>query len=324
LLGVLLGFVLVLTVSASTCSRKEFEAFKTRFNKQYPDQYEEAARFAVFCASLERVNKKNKLQNTNVWGVTKFSDITPEEFRKTHLGCRSQNQIQNKTLTSTTTRTVGPQVSPASFDWRTSSQNILTPVYNQEQCGSCWAFSATESIESQWALAGNQLASLSVQQIVDCDTTSDGCEGGWTQNAYNSVIQEGGQDSWQSYPYTAQDGTCQFDSSNVAAKISSYENVYPNNEPQMASWLAQYGPVSICVDASSWNDYGGGVMSASQCGNSIDHCVLAVGYDTTANPPYWIVRNSWGTDWGVQSGFIYLQFGQNTCDLAYEPTSAQI
>jgi len=324
LFGVLLFFVVVFTVSASTCSRKDFEAFKTRFNKQYSDQYEEEARFAVFCASLERVNKKNKLENSNVWGITKFSDLTPEEFRKSHLGCRSENQLQNKTLTSTTTRTVGPEVSPASFDWRTSSKKILTGVYDQGQCGSCWAFSATENIESQWALAGNTLTSLSVQQIVDCDSTSYGCGGGWTQNAYNCIIKEGGQESWQSYPYTARNGNCQFSSSKVVAKISSWENVYPNNEDQMASWLAQYGPISICVDASQWSDYNGGVMTAQQCGNSIDHCVLAVGYNTQANPPYWIVRNSWGTDWGVQNGFIYLQYGTNTCEMAYEPTSVKI
>jgi len=312
------------TVSASSCSRKEFEAFKTRFNKQYSDQYEEEARFAVFCASLERVNKKNKLQNSNIWGITKFSDLTPEEFKKSHLGCRSQNQLQNKTLTSTTTRTVGPQVSPATFDWRSSSKKILTPVYDQEQCGSCWAFSATENIESQWALAGNALVSLSVQQIVDCDSTSYGCGGGWTQNAYNSVIKEGGQESWSEYPYTAQNGNCQFSSSKIVAKISSWENVYANNEDAMASWLAQNGPISICVDASQWSDYSGGVMTASQCGSSIDHCVLAVGYNTQANPPYWIVRNSWGTSWGVENGFIYLQYGTNTCELAFEPTSAKI
>jgi len=230
----------------------------------------------------------------------------------------------NKTLTSTTTRTVGPQVSPATFDWRSSSKKILTPVYDQEQCGSCWAFSATENIESQWALAGNALVSLSVQQIVDCDSTSYGCGGGWTQNAYNSVIKEGGQESWSEYPYTAQNGNCQFSSSKIVAKISSWENVYANNEDAMASWLAQNGPISICVDASQWSDYSGGVMTASQCGSSIDHCVLAVGYNTQANPPYWIVRNSWGTSWGVENGFIYLQYGTNTCELAFEPTSAKI
>jgi len=250
--------------------------------------------------------------------------MTPQEFKNTYLGCRSQNQLQNKTLTSTTTRTVGPEVSPSSFDWRTSSKNILTPVYNQGQCGSCWAFSATESIESQWAMAGNTLVSLSPQQIVDCDTQSDGCGGGWTQNAYETIVSEGGQELWSSYPYTARNGRCQFDKSKVVAHITGYSNVYPNNENSMASWLAQYGPISICVDASPWNDYNGGVMTAQQCGNNIDHCVLAVGYNTDSNPPYWIVRNSWGTDWGVQQGFIYLEFGTNTCDLAYEPTSATV
>jgi len=309
-------------VSATTCSRGEFEAFKARFKKQYSDQAEEQARFAVFCASLDRVAKKNKnAGEAGVWSITKFSDLTPAEFRRIYLGGRPRNG----TLVSTTTRKVAPGApNPPAFDWRSSSKKILTPVYNQGQCGSCWAFSATENIESQWALAGNSLVELAPQQLVDCDSQSDGCGGGYTQSAYETIISEGGQESKADYPYTGRNGQCQFDKNKVAAKISSWENVYPGNEDQMATWLAASGPVSICVDASQWSDYGGGIMKASQCGNQIDHCVLLVGYDTSKSPAYWIVRNSWGKDWGVEKGFIYLEYGTNTCNLANEPTSAKV
>jgi C1A family cysteine protease len=201
---------------------------------------------------------------------------------------------------------------------------VVTPVYNQGQCGSCWAFSATENIESQWALAGNQLTELSMQQIVDCSDWDDGCSGGWPSYAYDYVIDAPGQDPLASYPYTAEDGTCAYNASAVVAKISSWAyTTTDEDEHQMANYLALHGPISVCVDAEEWDSYTGGLFLASSCGTSLDHCVLAVGYNLAANPPYWIIRNSWGTDWGIK-GYMYLEFGQDACGVATETTSAII
>jgi len=215
---------------------------------------------------------------------------------------------------------------PQTLDWRT--QNMVTPVKDQGQCGSCWAFSVTENIESMYCMK-NQIdcttfAPLAPQEIVDCDTTDQGCNGGDPPTAYAFVMQEGGMEDESDYPYTAQDGTCNFQSNLVKVTISNWQYATSNSdESTMQNNLVSWGPLSICVDAEPWQDYTGGVLMASDCSNSLDHCVQLVGYDMTQSTPFWIVRNSWGTDWG-ENGYIRLQYGQDTCGCADEATSAII
>jgi len=272
----------------------------------------------VFKANLRRARRHQLLDPSAEHGVTKFSDLTQQEFQEFYLGYRP-NDPTSQLHNAASRPTAGDP--PSTFDWR-SHPGVLTPVYNQEQCGSCWAFSAVENMESQWALAGYNLTSLSVQQVVDCDTTDGGCNGGDTPTAYEYIQKAGGLESWKEYPYTAKNGRCRFDKSGVVAQITGWEYAGKNDEAKMADYLATHGPVSICVDASNWNNYKKGILPASKCGNQLDHCVLAVGYDLDSK--YWIVRNSWGTDWGVEDGFIYLEYGTNTCGLATEPTSSTV
>jgi len=127
-------------------------------------------------------------------------------------------------------------------------------------------------------------------------------------------------DTLASYPYTAEDGTCAFNPANVAAKISGANNQFGGSENQMAANLAQVAPFSIIVDASSWQYYTGGILPASQCGDSLDHAVIAAGFQLGS---YWNVRNSWGAGWG-ENGYIRLQFGQNTCGLQTEVLSSTL
>jgi len=214
------------------------------------------------------------------------------------------------------------RIPPTFFDWRVnSSKSVITEVYNQESCGSCWAFSTTEVIESRWAISGQDLVSLSQQQLVDCDTTDFGCGGGWPFKAIQYVASAPGQMLNSDYPYTASQGQCQFDASKAVAKVSGYENAGLNDENAMAAYLSSKGPISVCVDASRWSSYVSGIYPASSCTTSIDHAVVAVGYNL--DQQYWIIRNSWGGDWGI-SGYIYLQFGANACDVAGYPVSAVI
>jgi len=218
-----------------------------------------------------------------------------------------------------TTRTPIVQVSGSapnvtSFDWR--DKNAVTYVKAQGQCGSCWAFSATEAIESAVALGGGGLTELAPEQIVDCDTTDQGCNGGDPRNAMAYVVSAGGLDTEASYPYTAgggQSGQCQ--SETVGATIQGSVDVSDGDESALQSFLQNSGPPSVCVDASSWASYQGGVMST--CGCNIDHCVQAVGITSQFGTPAYKVRNSWNTDWGVE-GFIYLATGNNVCCLANE------
>jgi len=298
-----------------------FTAWKAQFNKQYSTAEEEALRFENFKLSIDRATARNTQSGSATFGLTKYSDMTPEEFKSTLLGYVRPAERSDVGVLAPKDIDV-----PQTLDWR--NQNMVTPVKNQEQCGSCWAFSVTENIESMYCMK-NQIdcttfPPLSPQEIVDCDTTDAGCDGGDPPTAYQFVISEGGLEDDSDYPYTGQDGTCNFQSNLVKVTISNWQYATTSsNEQTMQNNLASWGPLSICVDAEPWQDYTGGVLMASDCSNQLDHCVQLVGYDMTQATPFWIVRNSWGTDWG-ENGYIRLQYGQDTCGCADEATSAII
>jgi len=308
--------ILCIIIGVALANHAQWESFKTKYGKTYsPDQ--EQYRYGVFLHNLKRaaaLQKKEK-EHGATFGVTKFSDLTEAEFRSTHLMPKDFGATYNPTADFLTTQPgnkLGIKPNPTNFNWFAQA-GVCTPVYNQGQCGSCWAFSATETIESYWALAGHPLTSLSVEQIVDCDTTCYGCGGGWPYLAYE-YVEPVGQDSNASYPYTAEggvSGACKFSANSVVAQVATYAQV--SGETGLYQTLSTSGPVSVCVDASSWSAYTGGILTS--CTTNVDHCVQAVGYanyGTAQN--YWIVRNSWGTDWGV-NGFIFIEIGQDLCDI---------
>jgi len=298
-----------------------FAAWKAKYSKVYATPLEEAASLQNFKASVVRVQERNAKAKNPVFGLTKFSDMSPTQFRQ-HLGYVSSGHHDVGVLPA------GPIKAPQQFDWR--KQDRVTNVKDQGQCGSCWAFSVTENVESVYMIKNNigsaDMPPLSPQEIVDCDTDDAGCNGGDPPTAYKYIINAGGLETDADYPYTASGGSCQFDKTKVKAAISSWKYATDPNtksEPEMQDALVNWGGLSICVDASSWQDYSGGVLMASDCSDNLDHCVQAVGYDLTQSPSFWIVRNSWGTDWG-ESGYIKLEFGQDTCGCAEEATSSFI
>jgi cathepsin F len=301
--------------------KARFMDFMRKYNKKYDTKEETQKRFGIFQESLRRADAHQKLNPRAKFGVTKFSDLTPEEFKASYLTSRVKENFQKppaKDFSKTVSlpKTVDCQPDPTNFDW--NSCNVVTPVYDQGQCGSCWAFSATETIESYYAIAGYPLTELSMQQIVDCDTSGSdqGCNGGFPTGAYQYVESAGGLDSLQQYPYTAEDGSCQDNQQDAVATVTNYNSV--NGEDglyQQSSTSASSGggPVSVCVDASSWQDYSGGVLTS--CGDDVDHCVQLTGYAQYGQSgAYWIVRNSWGTDWG-QNGYIWIAIGQDLCSI---------
>ena len=156
---------------------------------------------------------------------------------------------------------------------------------------------------------------LSPAQITQCAKGSAGCGGGWTETAYAYVKNSGGLEQEKDYPYTTAlyqgiTGTCTDTPSKFVIGITGYTTI--TGETNMASYVKSTGPLSVCVDAMTWNTYKGGIMS--NCGKQIDHCVQAVGVDDSTGG-YWKVRNSWGTSWG-ESGFIRLAYGQNSKSIA--------
>jgi len=297
----------------------QFTVFERQYAKSYASPAERAARYTIFKQNLAKVKVLNDLNGSPAFGVTKFMDLTPEEFAQAFL----MPPIDPADLPAAPYAKI-PKITapiPETYDWTTHTPAVVTPIKNQEQCGSCWAFSATEQVESVWALAGNTLVSLGPQQIVDCDKTSEGCNGGYTQYAYEYLIKAGGQESEADYPYTAVNGQCKFSAADVVAKISAWSYVSQkagDENTTMLPFLFNTAPISVCVDAASWQYYNGGVLKT--CGHTIDHCVQITGFTTMDGVPVWTVRNSWGADWGV-SGFIYVPRNQNMCSIATVATT---
>ena len=270
--------------------------WKTQKNKKYgtDDQY----RLSVFYNNYQTVmSHQQNPAKTYEMGFTKFMDLTPEEFKAKYLSSRGHNTKQNiKSLPTTNL--------PASVDWRT--KGAITPVKDQGQCGSCWAFGTTGSLEAISFISGKGLQSFSEQQLVDCSTSegNQGCNGGLHEYAF-AYVESNGITTESAYPYEGVDGSCQV--SGGAFKISSFVNIKAGDVDQLASAVVQQ-PVTVSVDASNWQFYSSGIFS--DCETSLDHEVLLVGYNADA----WIVKNSWAESWG-ESGYIRLARG-DTCGIA--------
>jgi cathepsin F len=297
----------------------KFSAFEKKYSKSYSSPAERAQRLAIFAENLQRVEAMNAEHDGQVFGVTKFMDLSPEEFKAKYLNLKVPSTLPEAPVVDIKAK--APEDLPTEYDWRNNG-SVITPVKNQEQCGSCWAFSATESVEAAWVLAGNTQSILAPQQIVDCDTGDSGCNGGYPSSAFEYIIKNGGLDYEKDYPYKGVDGSCKFKKADVGGNIVSWHYVSQqasDETTKMLTYVAERGPVSVCVDAAPWQYYTGGVLKT--CGSSIDHAVQATGYGVQNGVEVWNVRNSWGEDWGEQ-GYIWLERGKNLCEIATIVTAA--
>lgn len=292
---------------------EEFELFIKQHGKNYQDEVEYESRFRIFRDNLAYIRVFNALGKDWTLGVNHMADLTAEEFKSRYTGYYSQRERNPAPFEAVSI--------PQTVDWTT--QGAVTPVKNQGQCGSCWAFSTTGSVEGAWFLAGHTLVSLSEQQLVSCSQAygNNGCNGGLMDNAFKYIIANG-ITSEANYPYTARTGTCNKTlAANVVAKISKYTDVATDNPVALETAIAQQ-PVSIAVEAdqSVWQLYNGGTVS-SNCGTNLDHGVLAVGYNLGASPAYYKVKNSWGASWGL-GGYIQIaiQNGKGVCGIQMDPS----
>ena len=173
-----------------------------KFGKSYKGPVERAYRRNVFAGSLAQIDALNEASAGAVFGVTKFADLTDAEFRQAHMGYAPRAYpaavVTPHTDASTTKLEVMRAASTATpVDWRT--KGAVTPIKNQGHCGSCWAFSVVEQLESQAFLELGHLPVLSVQQMVDCDDFSHGCQGGSPETAYDQVVIGGGMELAKDY-----------------------------------------------------------------------------------------------------------------------------
>jgi len=306
---------LILASVAAEVTREDFNAFVAKHNKQYSDAVELEHRFSVFRANMDKVALLNS-EESATYGVTKFADMTEEEFQQYPCG----GLLSSLKTRPVSKRVVPPHFTPSiqdpptSFDWTT--QGAVTPVKDQGQCGSCWAFSTIGNVEGAWFLAKNPLTSLSEAELVHCSKTDLGCSGGWPFWALEDILAspyKGGIDTEESYPYVARDAACAFKADTVGARFSNYTNycneqTAPCTEKQMQELLQTKGPLSVCLNATPMQLYASGVSNPAKCDpNGIDHCVTLVGWgvDPVSNLPYWKLKNSWGTVWG-EKGYYRL------------------
>ncbi|CCD15017.1 unnamed protein product [Trypanosoma congolense IL3000] len=271
---------------------------------------------------MERAKEEAAANPYATFGVTRFSDMSPEEFRATyHNGAEYYAAALKRPRKVVNVSTGRP---PMTVDWR--KKGAVTPVKDEGKCDSFWAFSAIGNIEGQWKIAGHELTSLSGQMLVSCDKKNYGCEGGLMDRAFQWIVSsnKGNVFTEQSYPYDSSWGdvpACNMSGKVVGAKISSYVDL-PQDENAIAEWLAKNGPVAIAVDATSFRSYTGGVLT-SCISRRLDHGVLLVGYDDTSKPPYWIIKNSWGKGWG-EWGYIRIEKGTNQCLVQEYASSAVV
>jgi C1A family cysteine protease len=265
-------------------------------------------RESVYYANVAKIDAHNEGNFSWTMDVNQFADLTADEFKAQVVSSSfRRSAVRNATVG---VRGLWSRADlPASVNW--TAAGAVTPVKDQAQCGSCWAFSTTGSVESAWFLAKGTLPSVSEQQLVDCSTAegNQGCNGGLMDYAFEYIIKNKGITTEAAYPYTATGpNTCVAAGKPVAATLSGYKDVPVNSETALETAIAQQ-PVSVAVEAdqSVFQFYSGGVMD-SACGTQLDHGVLAVGYGTLGGKEYYLVKNSWGASWGA-NGYILLGRG---------------
>ncbi|KAH0509873.1 Cathepsin O [Microtus ochrogaster] len=205
-----------------------------------------------------------------------------------------------------------PNVSlPLKFDWR--DKHVVNQVRNQKMCGGCWAFSVVGAIESAHGIQGKPQDDLSVQQVIDCSFNNYGCSGGSPLSAL-SWLNEVKLVEDSEYPFKAQNGLCRyFPQSQAGVSIKGFSAYdFSDQEDEMAKALLSFGPLVVIVDAVSWQDYLGGIIQHHCSSGEANHAVLITGFDKTGNTPYWMVRNSWGSSWGIE-GYAHVKMGGNVC-----------
>ncbi|XP_037536777.1 procathepsin L-like [Nematolebias whitei] len=302
---------------------QHWDQWKSWHQKNY-DEKEEVWRRGVWEKNLRMIELHNLEhsmgKHTYRLGMNHFGDMTNEEFRQI-MTCYRPREDRNASLF------MKPNFlkAPPSVDWRT--KYYVTPVKYQGSCGSCWAFSATGAMEGQLFKKTGKLVPLSEQNLMDCSGPEGnyGCYGGWMNNAFKYVMNNGGLDSEAYYPYVGtvrNAGPCRYSPMYNAIQVNGIVNILSGNESELMNAVATVGPISVAFDAShdSFRFYSSGIYYEPSCVTRPTHAGLAVGYVSLPPVNYWIVKNSWGTSWG-EEGYIRMSKDRgNNCGIASYPS----
>lgn len=329
----LLLFLLPVIVDALSLENvnEEWYHFKLKYNRTYKYPDEENYRFSVFADNLKTIVMHNeaadKGESTYWMGINHFSDLTDREFEERYTGRRIKpdkiKRSGNKFLEKENFNLTN---APREMDW--TKLGCVTNVKFQGECGSCYAFAATGALEGQTCRKRNKKAvSLSEQNIIDCSSNkvflNDGCTGGQAENAYQYVIDNGGIDTEESYPYQGRIGKCKFNKDNVGATASDYIDVRYRDERELQMIVGNLGPTSACIDSSGTKQYQGGIYDGisrkdlSKCSSVyVNHAMTVVGYGTSlTGVDFWILKNSWGVTWGEKGYMRLIRNRRNRCGI---------
>lgn len=297
--------------SSSSLTADLFENWSKEHGKRYSSEQEKQYRFKVFEDNYDYITQHNNMGNsTYTLSLNAFADLTHHEFKAKYLGLSaSANDLIRLNRGGLSpfgeSGAVGTNDIPSSLDWR--KKGAVTNVKDQGSCGACWAFSATGAMEGINKIVTGSLVSLSEQELVDCDRSyNSGCEGGLMDPAYEFVVKNKGIDTEKDYPFQARDGTCNRNKLNRhVVTIDGYRDVTRGNEKELLQAVAaQPVSVGICGSERAFQLYSRGIFTGP-CSTNLDHAVLIVGYDSQDGVDYWIVKNSWGSSWGID-GYIHI------------------
>jgi len=313
------GFLLLCVVvlaQATNLKDTQWEQFKAKYMKDYEPE-EESTRKTIWTnnhAFIKRHNEAYEAGNeTYAVGENEYTDLTNMEFASMLTSMQGfKSRAANEMFV--------PQHSDvrSEVDWR--NDGYVTPVKNQGQCGSCWAFSTTGSLEGQWFKKTGELISFSEQNLLDCSSSygNMGCNGGLMDPSFH-YIKDHGIATEEAYPYKAHKGSCHYDESMSAASVTGWKDIRRGSEEDLKAAVSEVGPISVAIDAShaGFQMYKHGVYHSIFCShNRLNHAVLAVGYGEENGAKYWLVKNSWGKSWG-NHGYINMSRDRNNnCGIA--------
>jgi len=312
--AVLLTVALAEPFLSEESHQQAFEKFVKDFEKAYETAEEKATRYGIFKENRVYIKKMNEDNDGVTFDINQFADLTHDEFAEKYIGGGVKPELKKmwEGVPYLGQHKYSGAALPDSVDW--VSKGAVTPVKNQGQCGSCWAFSTTGSLEGAWEIATGKLVSLSEQQLVDCSKAegNQGCNGGLMDNGF-TYFKTAAACTEESYPYDAASGTCKADKCTKAiaeGDVTGFKDVSHDDANALKEAVAT-GPVSIAIEADkgAFQFYKSGVMS-QKCGTQLDHGVLLVGYGTENGKDYWKVKNSWGASWG-EEGYILLDRGSS-------------